>query len=63
VTTSIGLVDLAYNSCFLLSLVWLIEFDVRLKKIGILPIGNLLERLKKHDRRCTTIIWLYLINA
>ena len=38
------------------------EFDVRLKKIGRIPIGNLLERIKKHDRRYTTIIWLYLMH-
>jgi hypothetical protein len=38
------------------------DFDVRLKKTGRLPIGNLLERLKKHDRMCTTINGLYLMH-
>ena len=36
--------------------------DVRLKKTGRLPIGNMLERLKKHEPRCTKVILLYLMH-
>jgi hypothetical protein len=38
------------------------DIDVRLKKTGRLPIDDMLERLKKHDRMCTTINWLYLMH-
>ena len=36
--------------------------DVRLKKTGRLSVDNMLERLKKHEPRCTKVIWLYLMH-
>jgi hypothetical protein len=38
------------------------EFDVRLKKTSRSPIGNMLERLRKHELTCTRFIWLYLMH-
>ena len=38
------------------------EFDVRLKKTGRSPNGNMLERLRKHELTCTRFIWLYLMH-
>ena len=61
-TTSIDLVGLVYNSCFLLILVLIELFDVRLKKTGRSPNGNMLERLKKHEPRRTRSL-LVVFNA
>jgi hypothetical protein len=38
------------------------EFDVRLTKTGRSPIGNMLDRLRKHEPMCTRFYWLYLMH-
>jgi hypothetical protein len=43
-------------------LYWMNEFDVRLKKTGRSPNGNMLERLRKHELTCTRFFWLYLMH-
>ena len=40
----------------------MIVFDVRLKKTGRSPNGNMLERLKKHEPICTRSL-LVVFNA
>ena len=63
VTTSIDLVRLVYNSCFLLILVSIeCLINVRLKKTGRSPLCYMLERLRKHEPMCTRFYWLYLMH-
>jgi hypothetical protein len=38
------------------------DINVRLKKTGYSPIGNLLDVLRNMNRMCTTINWLCLMH-